>query len=216
MQLIVLADIHSDLRFLPAIGEKLIAADVILIAGDITHFGGRTGARQVVEELRIYNREILAVPGNCDGVDVERFLIAEGISLQGRRVDMQDVTFGGVCHGLDCAKVVREDKSARDGYELAESLFRDARQAVLVTHQPAYGTKVDLTHGHHAGSRETRALIERLEPILAVSGHIHEAAGTDRLGKTVLVNPGPLCRGCYANVELSDDGVYVKLCRANK
>ena len=102
MNLIALSDIHSDLRFIQAISEELVAADVVLIAGDITNFGGATGAREVIEELRVYNRQILAVPGNCDGVDVNRFLATEGISLHGRRIDIDGVAFGGVCHWLDC------------------------------------------------------------------------------------------------------------------
>ncbi|MBN1124128.1 MAG: metallophosphoesterase family protein [Sedimentisphaerales bacterium] len=216
MNMLALSDIHSDLRYIQTIGKELVTADVVLVAGDITNFGGAAGASEVIEELRIYNRHVLAVPGNCDGVEVNHFLAAEGISLHCRRIDMNGVAFGGLCHWLDCKKELQQGEPARDGYGLIESRLKGADQIVLVTHQPAYRTKMDNKHGHHAGSRETRALIERLEPVLAISGHIHEAIGTDQLGKTILLNPGPLCRGCYARITLSDDSLQVELCHVNR
>jgi uncharacterized protein len=40
------------------------------------------------------------------------------------------------------------------------------------------------------GSTAVRAVIERYQPALALHGHIHEARGTHRLGKTLCINPG--------------------------
>jgi Icc-related predicted phosphoesterase len=41
-----------------------------------------------------------------------------------------------------------------------------------------------------AGSQAVRALIERYQPLIALHGHIHEARGIARIGKTVCINPG--------------------------
>ena len=54
------------------------------------------------------------------------------------------------------------------------------------------------------GSRAVRSFIEKNQPILAVSGHTHPSAGTDHIGETTLVNPGPLLKGQYAYIELTD------------
>src|SRR3954462_12063789 len=40
------------------------------------------------------------------------------------------------------------------------------------------------------GSTAGRQVIERYQPALALHGHIHEARGTHRLGKTLCINPG--------------------------
>jgi Icc-related predicted phosphoesterase len=40
------------------------------------------------------------------------------------------------------------------------------------------------------GSTAVRQVIERYQPALALHGHIHEARGTKRLGKTLCINPG--------------------------
>jgi Icc-related predicted phosphoesterase len=40
------------------------------------------------------------------------------------------------------------------------------------------------------GSTAVREAIERHQPALALHGHIHEARGTHRLGRTLCINPG--------------------------
>jgi len=83
---------------------------------------------------------------------------------------------------------------------------------VLVTHQPAWGTTVDLQAStRHKGSRSVRSFIEDYQPILAVSGHIHEAYGTDQIGSTLLVNPGPFRNGRYATIDINGDTAVAKL-----
>jgi Icc-related predicted phosphoesterase len=41
-----------------------------------------------------------------------------------------------------------------------------------------------------AGSQAVRNVIERHQPPLALHGHIHEARGAVKVGKTVCINPG--------------------------
>jgi Icc-related predicted phosphoesterase len=74
---------------------------------------------------------------------------------------------------------------------------------ILVTHQPAWNTKLDTASDRHTGSRAIRGFIETHQPVLAVSGHMHEAYGTDRIGPTTLVNPGPWRNSRYAVADLS-------------
>jgi hypothetical protein len=77
---------------------------------------------------------------------------------------------------------------------------------VLVSHQPPSNTAVDRAGiGKHVGSAAVRHFIERHRPRLCFSGHIHEAQGTDTIGETLLVNPGPFLDGRYAWVELDGD-----------
>ena len=40
------------------------------------------------------------------------------------------------------------------------------------------------------GSTAVRELIERIQPVLALHGHIHESRGVANIGKTVAINPG--------------------------
>jgi Icc-related predicted phosphoesterase len=71
-----------------------------------------------------------------------------------------------------------------------------AADTVFVLHSPPRGTSCDvIASGTHVGSRAIRAFIERHQPPLVLSGHIHESprvssAWRDRIGRTVVVNPG--------------------------
>jgi hypothetical protein len=102
MEIIALADIHGDLDFLPAIGEAVGRADLVLIAGDITNFGGRREMRNVLLDLQRYTPHVFAVPGNCDGPAVNQFLFESKVDLHCRRVDFQDWTLLGLCSWLAC------------------------------------------------------------------------------------------------------------------
>jgi uncharacterized protein len=79
---------------------------------------------------------------------------------------------------------------------LAGLAGRAGAEAVYVLHSPPRDTACDCTAaGVHVGSRAVRALIERLQPPLVLSGHIHESprvagAWRDVIGRTAIVNPG--------------------------
>ena len=88
----------------------------------------------------------------------------------------------------------------------------DLRKTIYVMHSPPWGTHLDgIPGGHHVGSRSIRNFIEPFQPLLSLHGHIHEAPRlsgkyTDRIGKTLCVNPGqllsadeggPVFRGSY-------------------
>jgi hypothetical protein len=43
------------------------------------------------------------------------------------------------------------------------------------------------------GSRAVREAIEEYQPLLGLHGHIHEAGGVVRIGRTLSINPGSEC-----------------------
>jgi Icc-related predicted phosphoesterase len=82
----------------------------------------------------------------------------------------------------------------------------DPSRVILNAHVPPYDTGLDqapelrddltmvIRAGHPnmvpVGSTAVRRIIEEFQPLLALSGHIHESRGTTRIGRTVCVNPG--------------------------
>jgi Icc-related predicted phosphoesterase len=83
---------------------------------------------------------------------------------------------------------------------------------ILVTHQPPYQTTTDKAMKLvHTGSRAIREFIERTQPVLCLCGHIHESAGTDRIGNTLIINPGPFKKGQYAFISINDQQIDIEL-----
>lgn len=82
----------------------------------------------------------------------------------------------------------------------------DPSTLIFNPHVPPHGTGLDLapelrsdftvvTRGGQpsmvpVGSRAVRRVIEDYQPLLALTGHIHESRGVTRIGRTVCVNPG--------------------------
>jgi hypothetical protein len=42
----------------------------------------------------------------------------------------------------------------------------------------------------HVGSTSVRKVIEKLQPLAGLHGHIHESRGVSKIGKTQCFNPG--------------------------
>ncbi len=89
---------------------------------------------------------------------------------------------------------------------LADLGARAGAGALYVLHSPPRDTACDLAGARaHVGSRAIRAFVERLQPPLVLSGHIHESprvsgAWRDAIGRTVVVNPGQFGTGRLAGV----------------
>ena len=71
---VALTDIHGRTGRLAEVADDLAAADVVLLTGDLTHFGGRREAAEVVDAVRAHNPEVLAVAGNCDRPEAAAWL----------------------------------------------------------------------------------------------------------------------------------------------
>lgn len=215
MIIIGLTDLHGNGDYIEKIAGELTEADLIVIAGDITNFGGWNEAQTLLEHIGQYNSNILAVAGNCDKRGASEYLAERQIALDCNCVEFQNITFVGIGGSLPCPG--HTPNECPDGnfaacLEQLEAKIHPEQPLVLVSHQPPAQTAVDLVGGRHTGSVAIRDFIIRNEPVLGISGHIHEAMGTDKIGTTTLVNPGPFRHGRYVRIELGEKGPQITLC----
>lgn len=215
MKIIAFTDIHGNTRPFQRIPEEISKADVVVLAGDITNFGREKEARQVVDAIQVHNCRILAVPGNCDYPDVERFLSDEGINLDCDASIFLDVSFVGVGGSLPCPGKTPNEYSEEDLEACIQSGLNGidtSNSFILVAHQPPISTICDRAFiGAHVGSSSIRTFIEKHQPIICITGHIHEGKGVDKIGQTHVVNPGPMKRGNYVEIDIIDDVVKIEL-----
>ncbi|BCS93091.1 hypothetical protein L3N51_01880 [Metallosphaera sp. J1] len=82
----------------------------------------------------------------------------------------------------------------------------EPEKAIFNFHAPPYNTSLDnapmlspdlkpVVKGGdvvmtHVGSKSVRKIIEEFQPMLGIHGHIHESRAFDKIGKTVIINPG--------------------------
>jgi Icc-related predicted phosphoesterase len=104
---------------------------------------------------------------------------------------------GGGTGGLRPVRFDPADRSPTIADALEDLGARtDPARTVYVFHSPPFGTACDVIAGpRHVGSRAIRAFLERAQPPLSLSGHIHEAPRLsgrywDRIGRTLVVQPG--------------------------
>lgn len=209
MIIIALSDIHGSVDHLDNIAGDIAGADLVLVAGDITNFGGRDQAEKIICALRQYNTPVFVVPGNCDTPNVDKYLRAEEIDINCNLVDFAGFNLVGIGGSLPCPRHT-PNESSEENYEVClghlKEMVGSKDKVIFVCHHPARDTVVDFTGDSHAGSVSIRDFIESSQPVLAVSGHIHDAPGVDHIGKTTLVNPGPMQHGSYAYIEVNEDG----------
>jgi hypothetical protein len=99
-----------------------------------------------------------------------------------------------------------EDEVLEARLERVMTNIKNPNTTILVLHAPPYGTNIDLapaldkdlryvTKGgqlifEHVGSKGIRKIIEKYQPLLGLHGHIHESKGYDKIGRTLVINPG--------------------------
>ena len=213
MIILGLADIHGDIALIDKISDQLAEADLVLLTGDLTHFGRRKDARRVVEAIQKRTDRLFAIPGNCDYSEVGDYLNEENINLDRRNVTMNGYGFIGIGGSLPCpGKTPNEASEEEFTAYLSESVSDVSGRLplILVSHQPPYDTTCDaLNTGIHVGSKAVRQFIENYTPLICFTGHIHESAAIDTIGDIPIINPGPLWHGRYAYARLSDDRSHV-------
>jgi len=217
MIVIGLADIHGSPPDMDILAGILSQADVGLLIGDLTNFGGEAEADSVVSPILKKSRKIFAVSGNCDLEGVDAYLNKEGINLHGRREVFNGIGFIGLGGSLITPfGTPNELTESEIAQVLKKSLNRISENMplVFVSHQPPIQTACDrLSTGAHVGSLSVREFIETHQPLVCFTGHIHESSGTDKIGKTHIINPGQLGRGGYAYAEIHNERVMVEIRR---
>jgi uncharacterized protein len=210
MKIIALSDIHGELKALPPLAPDLAAADLVLLAGDLGRFGRLASAQQIVQTILDLNPHLLAVAGNCDTPDLTDWLAEKGIGADGTCRTVGSIAVAGLSRSLPCPGATPNeaaDDELRVTLDAARQQLPPGLPHLLLAHQPPRDTKADVAWaGRHVGSAAVRRYVETTQPIICVCGHIHEGRSVDRLGPTLIVNPGAFKDGHYAIIDFDPAG----------
>jgi uncharacterized protein len=215
MRILTLSDIHGHINHIPAIATDIAQADVVIISGDLTNFGDAKDGLKVLDAVRQHNPNVLAVTGNCDPPPVREALEQAGVSIEGTHRVIDGLAFAGQGGSLPCPIPTAHELSDEDLCLMLEEACNGLDPGVplvLVAHQPPLNTTCDLAAiGTHVGSAAVREFIESRQPVVCFTGHIHEAMSIDYIGKTAVVNSGPLAVKSYSIADWTNGRASVKL-----
>ncbi|KHE91154.1 MAG: metallophosphoesterase [Candidatus Scalindua rubra] len=215
MKIISIGDIHEDFSNLIPLKNELENADLVIVTGDLTNFNGRKEAKKVIDEIMKYNKNVLAQLGNLDQPEVNDYLTEKGINLHRNGFIRDDIGIFGV-GGSNPTPFNTPTEFSEDEIEtfLLEGIgkVRNTKFKIMVPHMPPKDTKLDIiSAGVHVGSQSVRNFILKHKPDIALSGHIHEARGSDTIENTLVFNAGMFREGGYVIITKQSESLSAEL-----
>jgi uncharacterized protein len=164
------------------------------------------------ERLRGTGVRCFMAPGNDDFLEIDVPIEASQVVefAENRRIRL-DETYEMITTGYSNPtpwKTEREleEPQLKDRIDRMAAGVQDAEHLVAVLHAPPYDSGIDaapeltadlrqVTRGgapsmRPVGSTAVRAFIEERQPLLGLHGHVHEAGGVAKIGRTTCINPG--------------------------
>lgn len=206
---------HGSYPFRTTPAELMaMQSDEALVARTFARLMSATAEKWVTladERLRAAGIPALMMPGNDDEPEVKRIL-AQGdwiIDAEDKLVELEgyqviSLGWATTTPWHSPREMTEADLGIRIG-ELAQKL--DPRSPTIFNfHDPPAESGLDLAYkmtpdlrvemaGGQAmlapvGSTSVRALIQKVQPVLSLHGHIHESRASKKIGKTLAINPG--------------------------
>jgi Icc-related predicted phosphoesterase len=184
----------SDLHLARARAADLVAAsqdaDLVIAAGD--YCGAREGLDRAMAMLAGMAAPVLAIPGNGESLaELVAAAPPEWDILHGTGTERGGLRFFGLGYAVPVTPFGAWSCDLTE--DQATAMLNTCKAAdVLIVHSPPKGIGDRISGGLSVGSVAIRAAIERLQPQLALCGHVHESWGqTGTIGRTHVVNLGP-------------------------
>ena len=225
MKLLVISDLHAHNDVLDKMDSLFEQADAVIFGGDFAEcFKPETG-KEALEKLCSKHESIFAVLGNCDNEDFLEELEAQDISVEKSLAFHDGLAFagsGGGTYFTGKTEFERTEDECLSDFDIVKNSVEQTgdsslwQSLILISHNPPVGEKIDSFDGvHHAGSQKFTDFIKANKPLAVVCGHIHEGAGIEKFGDTVVINPGSLGEAqTYAWLEVEKDGDSWKVVKA--
>jgi len=191
LKILAAGDIHGDSKISQQLAEKAEKekVDLVVLLGDIT---GMVQTKNIIKPFIEKKQKVIFVPGNWETkADAESLSRQYNIkNLENKYVVYKDTGIFGI-GSADWALYPEEEKTFKHLNEQNEKLkkIKNLEKKIMVSHLHAAGTKSELSGV--PGDEALRRAIDKFQPDLFISGHIHELEGVEeKIGKTKVVNVG--------------------------
>ncbi|OIQ30156.1 MAG: serine/threonine protein phosphatase [Alphaproteobacteria bacterium MedPE-SWcel] len=190
MKIMAFSDLHLSEERAADLVTASKEADLVIGAGDFCNM--RQGLARAMGLLTGIAAPVVMVPGNAESAEELRgCALSSTIVLHGSGTEVAGLQLFGLGGGIpetpfgDWSFDLSEREAAR---RLSEAREVD----ILITHSPPKGAGDTTSAGLSIGSQSIRAAIERLQPQVAVFGHVHDCWGyRGQIGASACANLGP-------------------------
>ena len=159
---------------------------MVVLTGDIT---GLIETENIIKPFLQKNKRVVFVPGNWDTTEaIETLSQLYGIKNIGKHyVKYDNVGIFGIGNE-NWQLSLNENKTFKKLKKDFEKI-KDLEKKIMVSHMHAAQTSSEFSG--FPGSTAVRKAIEKFQPDLFISGHIHEAEGLqEKIGKTRVISVG--------------------------
>ncbi len=229
MKILILSDLHAHNDVLDKMDDVFAKSDAVLFAGDFAAcFKPETGKEALLQLCKKHDT-IFAVLGNCDNEDFLEDLEEQDVCVEKTLVYHEGLAFAGAGGGTyftGKTEFEREEQDIIADFNIVKNCVEETgdkslwKNLILICHNPPKGKTVDAVNENlHAGSELFAKYIEENQPLAVVCGHIHEGVGMEKIGETLVINPGSLGEaGSYAQMEIEKEGEFwqikdAKICK---
>jgi len=187
-KILAAGDFHGDTSISKKLAEKAAKekVDLVVLTGDIT---SPIDTKNLLKPFIDRGEKVVFVPGNWDSTETINFLSQlYGIKNLGEHhVKYDNVGIFGI--GSPDWQLELDDEKTYEKLRKDFELIKNLEKKIMVSHIHAAGTKSELSGV--AGSNALRRAIEKFQPDIFLSGHIHEGEGLyEKIGKTRVFNVG--------------------------
>lgn len=190
MKILAFSDLHLARARAAALVDASEGADLVIGAGDFCNM--RQGLAEAMALLDGITAPMVLVPGNAESAEELRAAAGPGRTvLHGQGAEVQGLRLFGLGYGVPVTPF--GDWSCDLDEDTAAAMLAGCETAdILVLHSPPRGVADRTSQGISVGSEAIAGAIERIQPTLALCGHIHDSWGQEgRIGATRVVNLGP-------------------------
>ncbi|WP_170440254.1 metallophosphoesterase family protein [Ruegeria arenilitoris] len=190
MKILAFSDLHMARNRAAELVAASVEADLVIGAGDYCNM--RQGLDEAMDMLSGISAPMVLVPGNAESAEELAAAVPDGVHvLHGTGMTVDGLRLFGLGYGVPVTPFGDWSCDLTEA-EAAELLNRCASADILITHAPPKGKGDRTSQGQSIGSSAVRDAVERIQPDLALCGHIHDSWGyRGEIGRTRIANLGP-------------------------
>jgi len=189
-KILAIGDIHGDKGLVKKLAEraKREHVDLVILAGDLTF--AEMDTKDLIGPFIKAKTQVLLIPGNHESLATTNFLAEmypNTKNIHGYSFKTGEVGIFGAGSG-DIGIFQIKDSEMFNLLKKGNDSVKDSKKKIMVTHLQPQGTLIEKIGGFQ-GSKAIRKAIEKFQPDIAISAHLHNTGGIEeKIGKTKVIS----------------------------